>query len=204
MKESFANTPKSFARYIEILNALNVEPGARLLDYGCSWGYGTWQFAQQGYEATGFDVSRRRVQFGRERLALDLVADREEIHGQFDVLFSTHVVEHVPAVASLFSFALSKLKPNGLFVAITPNGSMAYRERKPTNWQRVWGFKHPILLDDEYLRSQFEGFPCLITSRLTGLEALDSWSRGRETVVGDMRGWELLVAVRSAERAVIA
>ena len=39
---AFKGTERDYASYIDVLTALGVEGGARVLDFGCSWGYGSW------------------------------------------------------------------------------------------------------------------------------------------------------------------
>lgn len=192
----FSDTEKDFSRYIEIVEALGVSPGARILDYGCSWGYGCWQFEQHGYSVQGYDLSEIRAAYGREKLGVDLVWDTAQIAGPFDVFFSTHVVEHVPNAESLLNFAFSKLNPGGVYIAVTPNGSQQYRAKKPGNWSRVWGFKHPILFDEIFLQHSFAGYQYLATTRLNDYSGMSRWASSTDSLVDDMSGWELLVAAR--------
>lgn len=192
----FSGTEKDFSRYIDIVGALGFHPGARILDYGCSWGYGCWQFEQHGYSVQGYDLSKVRVAYGREKLNVDLAWDTDQITGRFDVFFSTHVVEHVPDTAGLLNFAFSKLNPGGIFIAVTPNGSQQYRARQPGNWSRVWGFKHPVLFDEVFLQHRFDGYRYLATTRLNDHFGMSSWISSDDAVIDDMTGWELLVAVR--------
>lgn len=195
----FSGTEKDFSRYARILDALGVKNGARLLDYGCSWGYGCWQLEQHGFEVVGYDLSEPRVAYGTEKLGVDLVSESTQIPGGFDVFFSTHVIEHVPDADGLLSFAFSRLKPGGLFVAVTPNGSSEYRARRPDNWFRVWGFKHPILFDDVFLNHQFNGLAYLVTTKLQDTSTISNWAKYGSAQVDDVSGWELLIAARKPE-----
>ena len=200
----FSNTEKDFSRYLEILDSLGVEKGARVLDYGCSWGYGCWQLKARGFDVLGYDVSKPRVAYGREKLGVDLVSDINQVVGPFDVFFSTHVVEHVPGVAGLMRFALSTLDRKGIFVAVTPNGSLQYRAKNARRWSRVWGFKHPILVDEVFLTHSLRAHPFLATTRLRDLQSMTDWASSEGSVVEDMTGWELLLAVRPRQSPVQA
>lgn len=196
LSRKFSGTEKDFTRYIAILESLDVPKGARILDYGCSWGYGCWQLHEHGYKAVGYELSKSRAAYGREKLGVEVIEETREIPGTFDVFFSTHVVEHVPDVATFLKFAFSLLARNGIFVAITPNGSQQYRRLKESNWMRVWGYKHPVLLDEEYVVRTFGGSSYLATTRLRDYEGITNWARSGGSIIGDMTGWELLVAVR--------
>jgi hypothetical protein len=83
--------------------------------------------------------------------------------GYFDCFFSTHVLEHVPSPGQSFKYAMQLLKPNGLFVSFTPNGSDANRAVEP-NWSKHWGEAHPNFIDDIFLDTSFRFSPRAIGS----------------------------------------
>ena len=56
-RSNFANTDKSYSYYISVLSQLGLKPGNGLFDYGCSWGYGSYQFAQAGFDVAAFEVA---------------------------------------------------------------------------------------------------------------------------------------------------
>src|SRR2546422_477816 len=45
----FANHEKNYTDYIAVLGALGIGIGAKVFDFGCSWGYGSYQLAQAGW-----------------------------------------------------------------------------------------------------------------------------------------------------------
>jgi hypothetical protein len=51
----------NYSRCVEILRSLDVPVGARVVDFGSSWGYGTLQFQKAGYEAIGYEISEPRA-----------------------------------------------------------------------------------------------------------------------------------------------
>jgi 2-polyprenyl-3-methyl-5-hydroxy-6-metoxy-1,4-benzoquinol methylase len=196
LQSNFVGTSKDFARYLKLLSALGAGAGQRVLDLGCSWGYGVWQLRAAGYDAFGLEVGKTRARFARERLALPVVSRLEEVEGQFDVIFSSHVLEHIAHLAPTLSFARARLRENGLFVAITPNGSDSFRARSPRQWDRLWGLKHPLFLDAEYWRRELDSAPYLLTTDLGDLDAMSRWSSSGGQVVARLDGWELLAASR--------
>ncbi len=153
----FRGHRKDFSRYIALLAALGARQGQRVLDFGCSWGYGSWQLTQAGYRVSGYEISKPRCSFAREKLAVAAHHDLEAVgdDGTFDVFFSSHVLEHAPSVAAVIAYARRKLKPDGLSVAITPNGSDGFRAANPDSWGKSWGLVHPNLLDDVFFRQAF-------------------------------------------------
>lgn len=192
----FRGSEKDYSIYLAVLKALGATPGQRLLDFGCSWGYGSWQMAQAGYKVSAFEISRARCAYARQRLGVDAHFEIDRVPlGPFDVFFSAHVLEHVPSVESVFRFAASRLKPGGLFVAFTPNGSEAFRQTNPAQWQKLWNMVHPNFLDDVFYRKRFPD--SILASNPYDLNSLASWTADRRGAKHDLSGIELLVATRS-------
>src|SRR6185437_4483029 len=53
----FKDSNKDFATYIDVIRAVGLKPNAVTLDYGSSWGYGSWQLRQAGYHVYSFEIS---------------------------------------------------------------------------------------------------------------------------------------------------
>ncbi len=122
----FKDSGKDYGKYIGVLQALGCRPGQLLLDYGCSWGYGGWQFAEAGFRVIGFEVSEGRCRYAQDMLGVNAAStiDRLPMQGEFDVFFSSHVLEHIPNLGEVLLLARTIVKPGGLFVAFTPNAPM--------------------------------------------------------------------------------
>jgi 2-polyprenyl-3-methyl-5-hydroxy-6-metoxy-1,4-benzoquinol methylase len=194
--KNFEGTPKDFRRYIALMKSFGAKPGDRVLDFGCSWGYGTWQLKEHGFNVTGFDVSNVRVAYAREKLHLRTTSELDEVENCFDFIFSAHVLEHVPSPKDSLRFACNHLAEGGMLVAITPNGSFHRRIRHPAAWRRAWGQKHPNLLDEVFYLKNLEGLPLLITTDLTDMGAIKEWKERPVRKIGPLDGHELLVACR--------
>ena len=168
LKESrFSGTEKDYSYYIGVLQDLGLPQGAAIFDYGCSWGYGSYQFGLAGFKVVSFEIAPTRRKYAAQKLDVRVVDDMETaaatLQGTFDCFFSAHVLEHVPAPALVFKYALSLLRPGGLFVSFVPNGSMEYRAMA-VNWNKVWGEVHPNFLDDQFLDKAFRKSPRSIGS----------------------------------------
>lgn len=199
LADCFRGTPKDFRRYINLLESLGIKQGFKLLDFGCSWGYGSWQFAEHGFDVTGFEVSRPRMDYARDNLGVAATSDPSEIVGSFDVIFSAHVLEHVPLPRSTIDFALTRLKEGGLLVIITPNGSIERRLNDERGWMRAWGLKHPNLLDELFYQENFKKGPLLLTSKLADSAMLASWTKLPERRTGPLDGSELLAVIKKQQ-----
>lgn len=56
----FQGHEKDSGTYLEVMRALKVRPGSKVIDFGCSWGYGSWQLQQAGFSVQGYEISRAR------------------------------------------------------------------------------------------------------------------------------------------------
>ena len=196
----FAGTERDYSRFIAMFDALGMSRGSRVLEFGCSWGYGAWQLAQAGYEVQAYEVSRPRCRYAREKLQVDAVDVLEAIEGKFDLIFSSHVLEHVDVLGRSLDFLDARLRDGGLMVHVTPNGSAAYREAAPHNWHLLWGEVHPQLLDEKFCLHRYRGRALLLGSTPSDPAVLQEWDR-KQTKVLPLNGQELLFAVRGTNEA---
>lgn len=117
-----------------------------MLDFGCSWGYGTCQLRQQGFDAVGFEISRPRAEYGRAKLGLNIIDTSDELaklpEGSFDIVFSNHVVEHLPDIGAMFATLTRLLKQNGFVFHVLPN--FMGRKARAGYWVKWIGEDHPI------------------------------------------------------------
>ena len=194
----FEGTGKSYQAYIAILRSLGLQSGARIFDYGCSWGYGSWQLMDAGYSVTAYEISVSRAAYARERLGVNCVRDGPErafagdLQHSFDCFFSAHVLEHVPSPHHVINLAKKALRHGGIFVALTPNGSEALKRRDPHAWHLSWGQVHPNLLDDEFYYRAFAGARLHLDSSPVSLDNVDRFSRGERVPTTNLDGGELL------------
>jgi 2-polyprenyl-6-hydroxyphenyl methylase/3-demethylubiquinone-9 3-methyltransferase len=101
--------------------------GKSALDVGCAAGLLTEPLARLGAKVTGIDAAPELIEVARGHAAamgleIDYRAgDVQELEGQFDLITSMEVIEHV-ADPSAFVGALAKrLAPGGLLILSTPN-----------------------------------------------------------------------------------
>src|SRR5271156_2806827 len=148
----FSGTENDLADKIVVLKKLLAR--GRVLDYGCSWGYGTFQLVAAGYDAVGFEISEWRAEFARSCLGVPVISSEcalDESAGSFDALFASHVLEHLPAPSAAFDRFASLLKPKGLLLAFVPNCAGDAARRLGINWGPMCCEKHPLALQAEFL-----------------------------------------------------
>jgi len=168
MKERcFRGTEHDFSEKIQLLQAL--VPSGLILDFGCSWGYGTYQLSAAGYEAVGFEISRPRAEFARTRMGVQTIYEPGRLDcyvESFDAIFAAHVLEHLPSLNGTFDSFFRLLKPNGLLLAFVPNCSGSNANRLGVNWGPMCCEKHTTAFDPDFFRHNLpqHGFEILCFS----------------------------------------
>ncbi len=195
-QREFKGTERDYSGALQILSALKCKPGARLLDYGCSWGYGSWQFARAGYRVVGLDISVPRCEYARKNLAIEAFNDPKELEGPFDIFFSSHVLEHVLSPLSVLEFAASIVRPGGWIVTLAPNGSRHFRSQKAREWNHLWGMVHPNFLDEVFFAQTFSKSLFMASSDYD-LGEIEKWASSPGRVqFNSLHGSELLAVSR--------
>jgi len=156
----FAGSPKDFSRSIEVLQKLL--PSGRILDFGCSWGYGAYQLKQAGYDAIGFEISKPRAELGRRELHVEVIdsqAGLDQLPDEsFDGIYASHVLEHILSLKGVFSFFARVLKPNGIAMLLVPNSGGKEARELGTGWGPMIGEKHLLALDGEFFLANLPAF----------------------------------------------
>jgi len=195
MATRFAGTDLDRSDSIEIIRSLGGRDSTKLFDYGCSWGYGAWQFQQAGFDVQAYEISKPRSQFAARKLGIR-IEEPSQVDGEsFDFVYSSHVIEHVPCPRSMLREGLRMLRTGGLFVAITPNGSMQYRQTDRRAWQQSWGEVHPQLICEKWIRMAADSLPYFVSTVPVNLKSLSCWG-SEQVVVGGLDQPHLFFAIR--------
>jgi cyclopropane-fatty-acyl-phospholipid synthase len=89
------------AKYRRVLDELQLDAGARILEIGCGWGGFAEMALGAGHAVTGLTLSTEQLDYARARLAAhgracDLkLQDYREEHGQYDAIASIEMFEAV-------------------------------------------------------------------------------------------------------------
>jgi 2-polyprenyl-6-hydroxyphenyl methylase/3-demethylubiquinone-9 3-methyltransferase len=103
--------------------------GKTALDVGCGAGLLCEPLARLGARVTGIDASPEVIAVAREHaaaagLAIDYRAgDVQALDGQFDLVTSLEVIEHVADPGAFLKALASRLAPGGLLILSTPNAT---------------------------------------------------------------------------------
>jgi 2-polyprenyl-3-methyl-5-hydroxy-6-metoxy-1,4-benzoquinol methylase len=120
-RSGFAGTDKDASGRLAFLATLTT--GRRLLEVGSSWGYFLFQAERAGWTATGIEVAERRRTAGNRELGVDIVSSFQEVHargGTFDVVYTSHTLEHFTDLSTVFGEMRRSLPDGGLLVIEVP------------------------------------------------------------------------------------
>lgn len=109
-------------RYIRKVFLEYVPIDAKILDVGCGIGANLSTLKEFGYlNVIGVDISKQMVNSSKE-LGHQAFLPDELIEKDFDVIFFSHVIEHLgyPDIVKFLEFYFSKAKRNAQIVIVTP------------------------------------------------------------------------------------
>ena len=201
ISNNFKNTEKDYSRYIEILNILNLKINVslpNLFDYGCSWGYGSYQLKEK-FNVDSYEISSPRAKYAREKLNINII-DETELNSisnnrKFDIFFMSHVLEHLPNPSETLNFGLKLLKKNGFLVSFTPNGSLEHKKTNP-NWSKLWSMVHPNFIDEKFYQKFFKENIYYIGSSEYNLKSIKNFINNNQNYVDNLSGNELMIIVK--------
>lgn len=144
-------------KYQRLLERLDAEPGAHILEIGCGWGGFAEAAARQGYRVTGITLSQEQLEYARERVARAGLADRVELRLQdyrdlderFDHVVSIEMFEAVGEEwwPRYFDQVRRCLRPGGraALQVITIDESAFERYRKNADFIQMYIFPGGML-----------------------------------------------------------
>jgi 2-polyprenyl-3-methyl-5-hydroxy-6-metoxy-1,4-benzoquinol methylase len=194
LSNSFMGGEKDFSGYIKVLDALGLKKGDYVLDFGSSWGYGSWQLQQAGYNVYSYEISKTRSDYARNQLGCRIVEDFTAINQKIKCVFSSHVIEHLPDPNIFWNITKQVLRPDGIVVCFTPNGEPELEKVYGTKrYNQLWGQVHPLLFTQKALKHMANryNFVPYVYSYPYPLEII------KDHKDGELSGKELLLIARN-------
>ena len=205
ISNNFRNTEKDYSKIIEILNILDLKSNTNvssLFDYGCSWGYGSYQL-KKIFNVKSYEISAPRAKYARDKLGVNIINESEldslkNNDNKLDFFFMSHVLEHVPNPSETLDLGLKLLKKGGYIVSFTPNGSM---ENKKINskWSQLWGMVHPNFIDEKFYEKFFKNNIYYIGSSTYNLKNIQNFTKNNQNYIDDLSGGELMIIVKKTQ-----
>ncbi len=194
--DGFTIGNKNANKYLDLFARLFPdEKSLRIIDYGSSWGYTSYQFKQAGHQVQGFEISKSRASYGVKYLDVDIYTDEKMLRKENHIFFSSHVIEHHPDISSMIHLAESLLINGGYFVAFSPNGSRSFRLKNPETFHRFWGKVHPNYINGDFYKHIFRNRPYFIASNPIAMDNIHPLQL-QESVINDLSGEELVVIAK--------
>jgi SAM-dependent methyltransferase len=162
--------------------------GGRLLDVGCGDGQSLEILADLGWSVSGVEVDASAVAVARGR-GIDVrhgtIADAGFADETFDVVTSSHVIEHVHSPLDFLAQSRRILKTGGRLVAVTPNARAMLLVRHGRNWLALDPPRHLVLFTAPSLEALareagFRGVQVHATARAAALNDIASTKIGAD------------------------
>ena len=146
MDTGFKGSDKYFGdRIARIRGAVE---GERLLEIGSSWGYFVFQAGLGGFDAHGLEIGTPRRTYGVENLGVHVEPTLDAYEkGSFDVIYTSHVMEHFTDLSTIWSQLFDLLRPGGRLVLEVPRFDA---ERLSKADKRCMGAVHPLGYTNEF------------------------------------------------------
>jgi 2-polyprenyl-3-methyl-5-hydroxy-6-metoxy-1,4-benzoquinol methylase len=195
LKRTNFQSENNFTEKINLLKSI-LDKGTdnvKVLDYGASWGYATYQLNRAGFEAIGFEMSKPRASYGEQNLGVTIISELGTLKSygsSFDVIFTSHVIEHIPTPHQVFDTFNELLKSDGILLAFVPN-----------DHGTTLGKHHLISLNKEFCKfalpkHNFENVVCFSNPYKAG-EIREMIAQNQD---GDISGHELMIYAKKSNR----
>ena len=136
-----SGTRRDLARRVALVQ--RFVPSGRLLDVGCSIGLMLEEVRRVGFEAVGFDISRKMIDYARTVFGVDArLGTFEELSpalGRFDAAVIWDVLEHLPYPGQTLSMIASHLETGGFVFGQIPNADGLANRLK--TWANLKGLR---------------------------------------------------------------
>lgn len=145
-----------------IARIMKFAPHAKtFLDVGCNYGFGVEAAHQLGLQATGIDIDAENVaiaskQFPHSTFKSGFVEEFAKQGQQFDIIYSSEVIEHTPTPHDFAKAVYDLTAPNGVFYVTTPWADHWRVPKDLLQWSNVMPPEHITLFSDKALTQTLE------------------------------------------------
>lgn len=137
---------REYAREVECMSLLvpGLPAETAVLDFGMGWGYWCLMAKAHGYDVTGLEISKDRVEFARGN-GIRVVEELSGLAGRtFDFINSEQVFEHLEEPLATLKSAMALLKRGGYLRISVPDGSGVESALRSPGWRAAKDANHPL------------------------------------------------------------
>lgn len=177
------------------------DPGGKLLDFGCAYGYFLAEAGRSGWETWGVEISawaRQEATKVTKACVVPLLEDLLPDHaGTFDLVCFFQVLEHCREPLQVLRTAHALLKPEGHVVLETWDKESGVAQAFGNRWQQI---SPPSVihlftrssLSEMMKRSGFESPTIRATSKYMSLGTVTSLLTQKVTSLSRVPGWDII------------
>ncbi|MBL1174992.1 class I SAM-dependent methyltransferase [Pantanalinema sp. GBBB05] len=130
--ESLENYPSYYGLRLEHqLVKTYFRKGKKVLEVGCGSGFFLESLKKKGLECIGLELNEDAVRLATDKglsvFAQDLIEHTQSNLGQYDIVCSFQVLEHIVDVSKFLRACVDCLKPGGKLIIVVPNNDPFYK-----------------------------------------------------------------------------
>jgi 2-polyprenyl-3-methyl-5-hydroxy-6-metoxy-1,4-benzoquinol methylase len=145
----------------EVKRIAKFVPSGRALDIGCGFGYFMQAAEAAGFDCYGVDISEAAVEKAAERFPGKVFAGTvdavPELQGErFDIIFLSHVIEHIVEPVAYLADLRGRLAEGGVIVMVTPNINSVLSRLSRARWVSFKVPEHVVYFQPSTIRAAAE------------------------------------------------
>ncbi len=152
----------------------NLGNNKKFLDIGCATGKLVKHLKDRGWESMGIEICKASASYGRDKLGIEILEGTLESlklpENSFDLVHSSHVIEHVPDPDVYLEEIHKITKPGGYCICVTPNIKSFQANFYREEWRSaIADHVHLFSLDTLKRLMESKGFKILKTGTWGGI-----------------------------------
>lgn len=136
---------RQYAGQIQTLQRLFPGPPGetRVLEYGMGWGYWSRMAQAHGFDISGYELSRQRIQHAKN-MGLNVIGELPPAGQAYHFIFASQVFEHLPDPRQTLETLGDRLTADGVVCIRVPDGRGVAASLKQRGWSPDLDAIHPL------------------------------------------------------------
>lgn len=134
------------ARQVETISSLikKKPEEVQVLDFGMGWGHWAIMAKAFGYDVSGFEISKDRIEYVKQYAIHAFQSFSEMNTFKFDFINAEQVFEHIKNPVQTLERLVHHLKEGGIIRIAVPNGNKIEKTLRQDNWKASKDAIHPL------------------------------------------------------------